>query len=173
VAQLLARHKDAYAIVDTVMLPTRGRGRLLPERAVRDVRASLVPRAWLVTANVPEAEALTGARVGSVDEAADAAHALCRMGANAALVKGGHLHGKNAVDVLAFAGEIHEIALPRLKARALHGGGCVLASLIAGRIAVRPRSTVLDVVHWAKSVHHASIERAHDVGGDLKVLVPG
>jgi hydroxymethylpyrimidine/phosphomethylpyrimidine kinase len=54
----------------------------------------------------------------------------------------------------------------------MHGTGCVLASLIAGRVASRPGASPLEVVRWAKSVHHAAISFARDVGGDLRVLVP-
>jgi hydroxymethylpyrimidine/phosphomethylpyrimidine kinase len=171
-AQLLSRHAHLPTVVDAVMLPTRGRSRLLARSAVRGLRAMLLPRAWLLTANAPEAEALTGLRVTSVEEAADAARALCRLGAHAALVKGGHLHGREAIDVLATGESVHELALPRVRAAAMHGTGCTLASLVAGRVAARPASTPLSAVRWAKSVHHAAITRARDVGGDLRVLVP-
>jgi hydroxymethylpyrimidine/phosphomethylpyrimidine kinase len=172
VAALLAAHADVPAVVDTVMLPTRGRSRLLAERAANDVRASLIPRAWLVTANVAEAEALTGMRVASEVDAADAARALCAMGARAALVKGGHLRGRRAVDLLATPRGVYAIALPRVRAASLHGAGCTLASLIAGRVAARPVQGVVAAVRWAKSMHHAAIVRRCDVGGDLRVLVP-
>ncbi len=172
VAQLLSRHPEIPAVIDPVMLPSRGRSRLLDERAVRALRALLLPRALLVTANVPEAEALTGGRVTTLDEAADAATKLVRLGARAALVKGGHLVGKDAVDVLAVDGEIYELARPRAKVGALHGTGCVLASLIAGRIASRPADRLLDQVRWAKRAHHAAILGARDVGGAARVLCP-
>jgi hydroxymethylpyrimidine/phosphomethylpyrimidine kinase len=172
VARILSANPGVPAIVDTVMLPTRGRSRLLAERAVGDLRVALVPRAWLVTANVPEAAALTGARVRNLDEAADAARAICLLGARAALVKGGHLYGREAIDVLAVGSDMHEVALPRIRTPALHGTGCVLAALVAGRVAAQPIATPLDAVRWAKKAHHAAISFARDVGGDLRVLLP-
>jgi hydroxymethylpyrimidine kinase/phosphomethylpyrimidine kinase len=163
-------------IVDPVMTPTRGRGRLLAERAVAEVRRSLLPRATLVTANVPEAEALTGQRVTSVSEAHDAALALCKLGAHAAMVKGGHLSGAHAVDVLALGGEVTEIRARRLRLPPIHGGGCTFAALVAGRIASDARAAgdaaLLDAIRWAKRAHHKALAGARDVGGDMRVLVP-
>jgi hydroxymethylpyrimidine/phosphomethylpyrimidine kinase len=176
VGELLAMHRDLPAFVDPVMTPTRGRGRLLAERAVAEVRRSLLPRATLVTANVPEAEALTGKRVTSVSEAHDAALALCKLGAHAAIVKGGHLSGTHAVDVLALGGEVTEIRSRRLRLPPIHGGGCTFASLVAGRVASDTGSSgdvaLLDAIRWAKRAHHRALADARDVGGDMRVLVP-
>ncbi len=172
VAGLLARHPEIPAVVDPVMLPSRGAARLLAARAVDALRDALVPRASLVTANAPEAEALTGLRVATLDEAADAARAIVLLGARAALVKGGHLRGRDAVDVLAMDGQIFGLAMPRAKAGALHGTGCVLASLIAGRIAARPADALHAQIRWAKRVHHAAIVAAYEVGAGARVLWP-
>src|SRR5262249_13814619 len=103
IADFLAIHSDLPAVVDTVMIPTRGRARLLEERAVTVLRDRVLPRAALVTANAPEAEVLVGRRVTRLDEARDAAKTLIDLGARAVLVKGGHLGGPHAVDVLALA----------------------------------------------------------------------
>jgi hydroxymethylpyrimidine/phosphomethylpyrimidine kinase len=185
VGDLLAMHKDVPAIVDPVMSPSRGRGRLLAEGAVGAMRTALVPRAALVMANVPEAEALTGKRVTSVSEAHDAALALCRLGARAAMVKGGHMVGAQATDVLAIRGEdgeaseVIEMRAKRLRLPPIHGGGCTFAALVAGRIAADARdyvdesaSVVLDAVKWAKRTHHKTLGSARDVGGEMRVLVP-
>ena len=178
--ELLAANRDLPAVVDPVMLPTRGRARLLRERAVRTLRDVLVPRAGLVTANIPEAEALVGSRVGSVSDARHAALAIVGLGARAALVKGGHLAGPRAIDVLAGGEEIFELSSKRLSLpTTVHGGGCTLASLIAGRLAKDERewksegeAMVVDAVRWAKKAHFGLLERALDVGGDMRVLVP-
>jgi hydroxymethylpyrimidine/phosphomethylpyrimidine kinase len=185
VGDLLAMHKDVPAIVDPVMSPSRGRGRLLAEGAVGAMRTALVPRAALVMANVPEAEALSGKRVTSVSEAHDAALALCRLGARAAMVKGGHMVGAQATDVLAIRGEdgeaceVIEMRAKRLRLPPIHGGGCTFAALVAGRIAADARDyadastdVVLDAVKWAKRAHHKMLGTARDVGGEMRVLVP-
>jgi hydroxymethylpyrimidine kinase/phosphomethylpyrimidine kinase len=179
VGELLAVHRGLPVVVDPVMAPTRGRGRLLAERAVGAMRTHLIPRATLVTANAPEAGVLTGARVTNVSEAHDAALALCRMGAHAALVKGGHLAGANAVDVLAIGGDAIELRARRMRLPAIHGGGCTLAALIAGHMAAdarewsdAPDEVLLDAVRWAKRTHQRMLGKVRDVGGDMRVLVP-
>ncbi len=174
VGAFLAAHPRVPAIVDTPILPTRGGARLLAEQAIAALRRSLVPRATLLTANAAEVEALAGMRVTTIGGAHDAAVALCKLGARAALVKGGHLEGVNAVDVLAIGGEVIELRARRLTVGATHGTGCTFASLVAGRLAVAGRAddaTIVDAVRWAKRVHHAAIARARDVGGVQRVLV--
>jgi len=180
VAALAEDHPDVPLIVDPVMIPTRGSSRLLASTALTAMRA-LLAHATLVTANVPEAEALTGARIVTADDARDAAHSLCALGARAALVKAGHLRTPRAADVLAMAGATHVLDAPRLRLPPTHGGGCVLASLIAGRLAraslpssrpsVDPRA-LLAAVRWAKRTHARALASAHDVGGPMRVLVP-
>ena len=184
VAELLAAHRGLPAVLDTVMIPTRGSARLLDERATRTMREQLVPRAALVTANAPEAEALTGRRVTRLDEIHDAASALLDLGAPAALVKGGHVRSTAAVDVLAIAREgaeprFFELRAARLATPPLHGGGCVLASLVAGRLAatiedyaVAPERVLTAAVRWSKKLHHDALGGPFDVGGHLRVLVP-
>lgn len=183
-ADLLATHRGIPAVLDTVMIPTRGSARLLDARATRTMREQLLPRAALVTANAPEAEALTGLRVTRLDEIYDAANALLDLGAPAALVKGGHVRSTNAVDVLAIAragGEPRfiELRAPRLVTPPLHGGGCVLASLVAGRLAatiedyaVEPERVLAAAVRWSKKVHHEALGAPFDVGGHLRVILP-
>jgi hydroxymethylpyrimidine/phosphomethylpyrimidine kinase len=156
-------------IVDPVMLPTKGRAKLLDEDALTTMRRELVPRAALVTANVAEAEALTGVKVESVFDAYIAAKALVNAGARAALVKGGHLGGPIATDVLVTKKRTEQFARSRIRTKKkLHGAGCALASLIAGRIACG--DDVFAAVRFAKRVHHAAIARAADVGGSMLVI---
>ena len=180
VASLLAANHGVPAVVDTPMLPSRGTGRLLAERAEGALRTALIPRAALVTVNVPEAERLLGARVLGVRDAREAALALCRMGARAALVKGGHLPDEAsglAIDTLAIGRDVIVLRAKRLTLPPTHGTGCTLASLIAGRLAARAAwslrtgSTELVLaVRWAKRAHHAALSRARDVGGTARVL---
>jgi hydroxymethylpyrimidine/phosphomethylpyrimidine kinase len=177
VVELLRRHADLPVVVDTPMLPTRGRPRLLAPGAVRALREELVPRATLVTTNTDEAGALLGEAVRSVGEAHDAARELVRRGARAVLVKGGHLSGANAIDVLALADDVVELRARRLAVGAVHGTGCTLASLIAGRLAVGGggtrvgRAELVGAIRWAKRVHHSALARAVDVGGRQRAML--
>jgi hydroxymethylpyrimidine kinase/phosphomethylpyrimidine kinase len=181
-----ARTSRIPIVVDPVMLPTRGRGgaRLLDVDALDAMRA-LVAEATLVTANAPEAAALVGAQVESVEEARLAALALSRMGARAVLVKGGHVlvgAGRDAVDVLVVPGSRPVVMRSRrLELGPLHGGGCVLAALIAGKLAMgsgsgrRPvvtEAAIVGAVRWARRVHRRALASLVDVGGPMRVLVP-
>jgi hydroxymethylpyrimidine kinase/phosphomethylpyrimidine kinase len=176
VARLLARHRHIPAVVDTPMLPTRGRARLLSVHAILALKKELVPRATLVTVNVLEAEAMLGERVSTLGEAHDAARALVKAGARAALVKGGHMGGPNAIDVLAVGTDVVELRARRLESAPIHGSGCVLASLVAGRIARRTvmpmrRDELVSAIRWAKRVHHGALANAVDVGERMRVLI--
>jgi hydroxymethylpyrimidine/phosphomethylpyrimidine kinase len=171
VSQFLKRHKDIPAVVDPVMIASRGGTHLLDTTAVTTARKELVPRAFLLTPNVPEAEALTGMKITRMREAKDAAKRLCDMGANAVLIKGGHLSGSNAVDVLVTQkGDVDEFSSERLPIRTrIHGGGCSLASLIAGRLA--REYELIEAVTWSKKTLSKALADLANVGGHLRVIV--
>ncbi|MGD0675896.1 MAG: hydroxymethylpyrimidine/phosphomethylpyrimidine kinase [Polyangiaceae bacterium] len=175
VARLLDKRTRVPVVVDTPMLPTRGTARLLAARAIAALRQELLPVATVLTVNVSEAEALLGESVRTVGEAHDAAVALERLGPRAVLVKGGHMTGAFATDVLAVDGEVVELRAPRLAPGEAHGTGCALASLIAGRLALdqhRPigGASIIAAARWAKRVHHAALAGAVSVGRGLPVL---
>ena len=179
VAELAAIHKEIPFVVDPVMRPTRGSSRLLDDGAVRALKKELLPRAALVTANVPETEALLKRRITSVHDARVAVEALAGLSHGAALLKGGHMSSGSATDFLFVDGELYELTSPRLSMPQLHGGGCVLSSLIAGRLGVDARSfaddatdMLIDATRWAKRVHHRALGTLLDVGGDLRVMTP-
>jgi hydroxymethylpyrimidine kinase/phosphomethylpyrimidine kinase len=152
--QRLVRAARLPFVMDPVLGATVARpgARLVAPRALGAI-GRLAARATLVTPNAAEAEALTGLPVRSIDEAASAARELVRRGARAALVKGGHLPGKRAVDVLCIGDRIVCLSAPRFAIEA-HGTGCTLASLAAGRLAVLPGPLtdhgIVEALRWAK-----------------------
>jgi hydroxymethylpyrimidine kinase/phosphomethylpyrimidine kinase/thiamine-phosphate diphosphorylase len=91
----------------------------------------LIPQAYLLTPNLPEAEALTGLTISNEAEMARAARALQGLGAANVLLKGGHLAGEEAVDLLLSGDQLHRFAAPRLATLHTHGTGCTLAAAIA------------------------------------------
>jgi hydroxymethylpyrimidine/phosphomethylpyrimidine kinase len=121
-------------VVDPVMI-AKGGDRLLEEDAVSAMRAELLPRAHLVTPNIPEAEALAGVRIASVEEMREAARRILALGPRVVLVKGGHLDGAEVVDVACSNEETFEVRGPRIVTRNTHGTGCTLASAIAANLA--------------------------------------
>lgn len=176
IARIAKKHPELPLVVDTVLLPSRGSARLLESSAVKALRDELLPCATLATVNVPEAEALSGLRVTRLAEAEIAAKKLLQSGAFAILVKGGHLSGKRATDLLVCKnGATLELTRERLALGPTHGTGCTFASLVAGRLAreeapAQSFDELVDALKWAKRVHYDALEEARDVGGDLRVL---
>ena len=133
VARLLADVR-APAVVDPVMLAKSGAA-LMDPGAVAAFRSLMLPRAALLTPNAPEAEALTGVEVASLDGQRRAAEALLAQGAMAVLLKGGHVPGAVVIDLLSTPSGERMFEHPRLQTRHTHGTGCTLASACATGIA--------------------------------------
>ncbi|MCA9630957.1 MAG: bifunctional hydroxymethylpyrimidine kinase/phosphomethylpyrimidine kinase [Myxococcales bacterium] len=118
-------------VVDPVLVATTG-GRLADGQVARALVEDLIPRAALVTPNMPEAAALTGIHVETVDDFGKVADVLLAFGAAAVLVKGGHLESERVQDLLRTAdGEEYWFESERIETRSTHGTGCTLASAIA------------------------------------------
>ncbi|HTS63383.1 MAG TPA: bifunctional hydroxymethylpyrimidine kinase/phosphomethylpyrimidine kinase [Candidatus Acidoferrales bacterium] len=128
-----AERFDFPLVVDPVMVSKHGHA-LLPESAARAVRELLVPRAALVTPNVPEAEALTGGTIRSLDDMRRAAECIHRFGARAVLIKGGHME-TDATDVLYDGSAFHEFPASRVATRHTHGTGCTYSAAITACLA--------------------------------------
>ncbi len=120
-------------VVDPVMASTHG-PLLLPADTIEALIACLLPRAALVTPNLPEAEALTGMAVRTTADMRLAACRLHQMGARAVLVKGGHLEG-DAIDVLLDSAGFREFAATRIPTRHTHGTGCAYSAAITAGLA--------------------------------------
>ena len=172
VADGIARRALPNYVLDPVMVATSG-DRLLDADAERLIARRLVPLAMLVTPNLDEAEVLTGDQVRTVDAMERAARALVRLGAKAALVKGGHLASDNVADVLLANGIVRRFTRPRLDTTSTHGTGCTLSAAIAAGLALdrpleRAVEDALDFVHRAMAA-------APDLGaghGPLNHFVP-
>lgn len=129
------RSRALPLVVDPILRPTQGASFAESDLAA-SLRDVLLPLAALITPNREEAQILTGLTINDAQGAAAAGHALCRMGARAALVKGGHLVG-DPIDVLCLAdGSEHEFSDPRIRTQHTHGTGCALSASIAARLAL-------------------------------------
>jgi hydroxymethylpyrimidine/phosphomethylpyrimidine kinase len=136
VAETLQAHAPSTpAVIDPVMVAQSG-DRLLAEAAAERLRQLLLPRASLLTPNIPEAEALLGCSIdASVEGMTAAAKQLLELGPQAVLLKGGHAAGAEIVDVLASQSDVQLLRGERLETVTTHGTGCTLASAIATGIA--------------------------------------
>jgi hydroxymethylpyrimidine/phosphomethylpyrimidine kinase len=130
--EALARRPAIPVVVDPVMVATSG-DRLLEPDAVAAYKQRLIPRAALITPNLPEAAALLDEPVATdLASAERQARALLSLGCGGVLVKGGHRAAAEAIDVLALAdGTIEHISAPWVDTPNTHGTGCTLSSAIA------------------------------------------
>ena len=136
VANVLAdKLPDVPVVLDPVMIATSG-AQLIEDAAVQALVERLLPSVDLLTPNAPEAAALSGQLVETIDDAATAARSMRDMGARAILMKGGHLGGDTVIDLL-FEGDDQSMrfAGPRIDSRNTHGTGCTLASACAAGLA--------------------------------------
>jgi hydroxymethylpyrimidine/phosphomethylpyrimidine kinase len=115
-------------VVDPVLATSRG-GRLFA--GTPDELEPLLRRATLVTPNAPEAAILTGRPVDDLATAAEAAQVLVTRGAEAALIKGGHLPGAEVTDTLFSSAALERLSRPRVVGPDVRGTGCALATAIA------------------------------------------
>jgi hydroxymethylpyrimidine/phosphomethylpyrimidine kinase len=129
----LARGFPFPVVVDPVMISKHG-APLMSIEARTAFLEELLPAAALLTPNLFEAAAFTGETIDTVDGMKRAAERLCNLGAQAVLVKGGHLSGV-ATDVLLADGEFHEYSAPRIDTRHTHGTGCTYSAAIAACLA--------------------------------------
>ena len=134
VSEALEGYDSLPLVLDTVMF-AKGGAALLDAGGVAALKTQLLPRADLVTPNAPEAAVLTGVRVETRDDLVQAGQGLIALGAEAALVKGGHLDGAMVSDVLVTADNVHLFEAQRMDSRSTHGTGCTLASACAAGMA--------------------------------------
>jgi hydroxymethylpyrimidine/phosphomethylpyrimidine kinase len=154
VAAGLERWKQTLVVLDPVMVATSG-DRLLAPTAVEVLKRELMPRALVITPNLPEAAMLLGAPIAKNEaEMREQAAHLLALGANAVLMKGGHGEGPEAVDLLVTAGATARLTAERFATENTHGTGCTLSSAIAAALAKGLR--LAEAVTEAKSyVTHA------------------
>ena len=160
-AARLIEEAGVPAVVDPVMVAKGGQA-LLEASAVAAVRERLIPVAALLTPNAPEAEALTGLAVETTDDLRRAGARLLDLGAQAVLMKGGHVPGDRVVDVLMTRFDETRFETGRIDTRHTHGTGCTLASACAAGLA---RGMSLDhAVAQARDYVLEAIRRAPGFG---------
>ena len=122
-------------VVDPVMIAKSG-DVLVDDDGVRAMRAELLPRALVVTPNLPEAEILSGTPIRSLADAREAARRIHASSKCAVIVKGGHASGDDIVDLLFDGDRFTEFPTKRIHTRNTHGTGCTFASAIAAHLAL-------------------------------------
>ena len=148
-------------VCDPVMI-AKGGAALLQETAQNAVREFLLPVCTLVTPNIPEAEALTGMTITSLAEMVEAGKIMQELGAKNVLVKGGHMEGAQAIDVLVMADKVVLFESERIDTVETHGTGCTYSAAITAGLA--QGLSLVDAVHQGKAFVQAAIAHSLHLG---------
>ena len=160
VVEALKKHGVQQLVVDPVMVAKSGDS-LLREDAVDSLRTRLLPLAAVVTPNIPEAEALTEAKIVSDADVRRAAESIVAMGARSVVVKGGHREGP-ATDLFYDGSDYREFTAPRFDTVNTHGTGCTFASAVAAGLA--RGMAVTEAVALAKDYVTEAIRSSFPIG---------
>jgi hydroxymethylpyrimidine kinase/phosphomethylpyrimidine kinase len=164
VVKKVKEYRMKKLIVDPVMIAKGGHSLMQDES--RDVLIKkLLPLAFVLTPNIPEAETLAQMKIRSTAAMKKAAVIIHRLGAKNVLIKGGHLPGSKrsgAVDILFDGDHYYEFFSPWIDTKNTHGTGCTYASALAAGIAKGEK--IVDTVWQAKIMVTAAIENAWSIG---------
>jgi hydroxymethylpyrimidine/phosphomethylpyrimidine kinase len=163
VCEALERYAAGIPLVVDPVMVAKGGHPLLAAEAVDTLRRQLLPRAAVITPNLPEAEALSGMTIATVADMRVAALALLALGVPAVLLKGGHLPGDEVFDILATPDGIEAFPAPRIPTRHTHGTGCTMASAVA--VGLAQKMSLRDAVVRARAYVRAAIASAPGYGG--------
>ena len=166
VADVLQKYNIRNVVLDPVMVSTSGH-RLIEESAIDTLRRVLIPRARVITPNIPEAEILAGVKITANDQLAEVARQLSQGGTVSVLLKAGHLTEDRLVDIFYNAEQdtITELPSARVYTPNTHGTGCTLSSALAALLAKGYELT--DAARGAKEyINEAIVSGArYEIGG--------
>jgi len=161
IADALEQVQRPPVVLDPVMISKSGYA-LLKEDARQALVRRLFPLAEVVTPNIHEAEALVSRTIADENQMESAAQQIAALGASKVVVKGGHMHGLEATDILFDGQSFRRLSSPRLSTRNTHGTGCTFSSAIAAYLA--RGEAFFDAVHKAKVYISGAIGHALTIG---------
>jgi hydroxymethylpyrimidine/phosphomethylpyrimidine kinase len=161
IAQALRKVQRPPVVLDPVMISKSGYP-LLKQEARQALVAELFPLAEVVTPNIHEAETLVGNAITNPDQMAKAAEKIIQLGAAKVVVKGGHLPGDQATDILYDGQSFQHLVTPRLNTPNTHGTGCTFSAAIAAYLA--KGAGFFDAVQQAKHYITGAIANALNIG---------
>jgi len=170
IVSIVAKKIKQYSmktVVDPVMVATSGDA-LSKNGFVKALKNKLIPIAYMVTPNIQEANALTGKKIDNINDVKKACKEILELGPKYVLIKGGHLEGRNAEDVLFDGKDFTVFSLPRIPDRLAHGSGCILSALIAGFLALDEKP--VEAVRKAKHVLWNMINEGYKPGKGADIL---
>lgn len=162
VAEKIRQFGWEQVVVDPVMI-AKGGAPLLQQEAMKALKEDLLPLAKVVTPNIPEAEAITGMTITTMDERQLAARKLYDMGVKNVVIKGGHDDAEDeAIDLLFDGSSFTYFTSKKIETKHTHGTGCTFAAAIAASLA--QGKTVIEAVQIAKDFIQAAIEKNLGLG---------
>ncbi len=148
-------------VVDPVMIAKSG-DHLLDDEALAAIKAELLRRAFLVTPNLPEAEALTRVTIATPADREEAARRIVALGATAVIIKGGHYPSDDIVDLLYDGHTFQEFRHERVPGRHTHGTGCTFSAAITAHLALG--RSLADAVPLAQRYVSGAMRAGPDLG---------
>jgi len=159
-AAKLSEYRAPRPVIDPVMT-AKGGSALMRSDALETLIQKIIPMAFLLTPNIPEAEAISGRAISCIREIEEAARIIHDMGAENVLIKGGHLAG-DAEDILFDGKEIYRFRAKRIRTVNTHGTGCTYSSAIAANLA--KNMEIGDAIGAAKEYITSAIEHSLPIG---------
>ena len=163
VAEKLDEYRPANVVIDPVMYAKNG-APLMDPGAIDSLIKFIIPKADLLTPNIPEAERISGLSIKNRDDMAKAAEKIFKMGCKYVLVKGGHNTDlkDESVDLLYNGEKFFHLSLPRIHTKNTHGTGCTLSSAIAANLA--QGCDIAAAVEKAKAYVNLAIKHSLEIG---------
>ena len=163
IVETLKGYCPEYLVVDPVMISKSGYSLLRPE-AKENLIKYLIPMAYIVTPNVPEAEEITGMKIVTEEDMKIAGEKILALGPKFVLMKGGHLEG-DCVDVLMGENTFEVFKSERINRKNTHGTGCTLSSAITSYLALG--YDIKEAVRLGKDYITNAIRYSFDIGSGV------
>jgi hydroxymethylpyrimidine/phosphomethylpyrimidine kinase len=169
----IEQYRQKNVVVDPVMIAKGGRT-MMQEAARQAIIKKLLPLAWVVTPNIPEAESLTHMKIRSVAAMKKSAAVILDFGVKNVVIKGGHLPGNRksgSIDILYDGKQYYEFSADWIKTRNTHGTGCTYASVLASGLA--QGKNIFQATQLAKIMVTQAIKNSLSLGkghGSVNIL---
>jgi hydroxymethylpyrimidine/phosphomethylpyrimidine kinase len=156
----IKQYKPKNVVIDPVMYAKNG-SPLMGEGCVGTLIDKVIPQAFVLTPNIPEAERISGKNIKNTSDMEDVAKIIHKMGCTNILLKGGHLDG-DAIDILYDGSKYYYYRGKKINTKNTHGTGCTLSSAIASYLALD--FSVDKAVEKAKEYVTGAIENSLSIG---------
>ena len=160
IVDTLDQYPCEYLVVDPIMISKSGYSLLRPE-AKQNLIKYLIPKAYIVTPNIPEAEEITNMKIETVEDMKKAGQIILNLGPKYVLMKGGHLNG-DCVDILIGKDLFEVFEGERIDRKNTHGTGCTISSAITSHLALG--YDIKEAVRLSKEYITEAIRHSFDIG---------